>query len=56
MSMIGNFLQLSPAELAELMNDPSRVERFIYPEEEHDNCIDVDTAWHGIHFLLNGDP
>jgi hypothetical protein len=26
MSMIGNFLQISPAELAELIDDPSRVE------------------------------
>lgn len=56
MSMIGNFLQLSPDELATLIADPSTVEAFIFPEdEEHENSIDVDKAWHGIHYLLAGD-
>lgn len=57
MSMIGNFLQVTPLELQALIDDPSAVEDFIYPEdEEHENCMDVDKAWHGIHFLLSGDP
>jgi hypothetical protein len=56
MSMVGNFLQLSSDELAALMADPSLVESFIYPEdEEHEKNIDIDKAWHGIHFLLAGD-
>jgi hypothetical protein len=56
MSMIGNFLQLSSDQLAALIADPSRVETFIYPEdEERDSGIDVDKAWHGIHYLLVGD-
>jgi hypothetical protein len=56
MSMIGNFLQLSSEELAVLLADPSRVEEFIYPEgEENEKNIDVDKAWHGIHYLLAGD-
>ena len=56
MSMIGNFLQLSPDELAPLVADPSRTEALIYPDdEEHENSIDVDKAWHGIHYLLTGD-
>ena len=56
MSMIGNFLQVSPSELQALIDDPSSVEEFIYPEEEErENCIDIDKAWHGIHFLLTGD-
>lgn len=56
MSMIGNFLQLSSDELAVLIADPSGVESFIYPEDEqHENNIDVDKAWHGIHYLLAGD-
>jgi len=56
MSMIGNFLGISPDDLNALIADPSRVESFIYPDdEEHENCIDVDKAWHGIHFLLAGD-
>lgn len=54
--MIGNFLQLSSEELAALIADPSSVQSFIYPEgEEGENSIDVDKAWHGIHYLLVGD-
>lgn len=54
--MIGNFLQLSPQELAALIADPSSVYGFIYPgDEEHENSFNVDKAWHGIHFLLTGD-
>jgi len=57
MSMIGNFLQLTSDELAALIAEPSGVEGFIYPDdEEHENNIDVDKAWQGIHFLLAGDP
>jgi hypothetical protein len=56
MSMIGNFLQLSSEELAALIADPSGVQSFIYPEgEECENSIDIDKAWHGIHYLLAGD-
>jgi len=57
MSMIGNFLQVSPVDLEELIADPSGVEAFIDPDDdEHENCIDIDKAWHGIHFLLANDP
>lgn len=57
MSMIGNFLQLSPEELRSLIADPPSVESFIYPNgEENESNIDVDKAWHGIHYLLAGDP
>jgi hypothetical protein len=56
MSMIGNFLQVSPDDLAQLIADPSSVESFIYPDDdEHEDAIDVDKAWHGIHFLLTRD-
>lgn len=56
MSMIGNFLQLSTAQLEALIADPSRVSNFIYPEDEiNENAIGVDKAWHGIHYLLTGD-
>jgi len=56
MSMIGNFLQLSSEELTALIADPTGVESFIYPEdEERENNIDIDKAWHGIHYLLSGD-
>ncbi|MFN3150617.1 YfbM family protein [Bremerella sp.] len=56
MSMIGNFLQLSSDDLATLIADPSGVVDFIYPdEEERADNIDIDKAWHGIHYMLSGD-
>ena len=56
MSMIGNFLLLSDRRLAELLAVPQLV---------HDACddgyeagpdafVDVDKAWHCLHFLLTG--
>ena len=56
MSMIGNFLQVTPAQLHALIDDPSAVMALIYPEgEEGTKSIDIDKAWHGIHFMLTGD-
>lgn len=56
MSMIGCFLSLNAFELEELIADPSGVADFVFPdEEENEASIDVDKAWHGIHFLLTGD-
>ena len=56
MSMIGNFLQITPTHLQTLIDDPSSVRSFVYAEEEERaNSIDIDKAWHGIHFMLTGD-
>lgn len=56
MSMIGNFLQVTPAQLHALIGDPSAVESLIYPDdEEATKSTDIDKAWHGIHFMLTGD-
>ncbi len=47
MSMIGNFLQVTPAQLHALIDDPSAVVALIYPEgEEGTKSIDIDKAWH----------
>ena len=53
MSMIGNFLQLSSEQLKVLINEPSSIESFIDPEDDHG--LEIDKAWHGIHYLLTGD-
>jgi hypothetical protein len=50
--MIGNFLQITPAQLAEAIEDPSMMDRLLDPEEDSQNAIDVDKAWHAIHYLL----
>ncbi len=56
MSMIGNFVALRPDKLAELKDDPEAIDAFIYPEDEAaiPHHLDVDKAWHAIHFVLNG--
>ena len=51
MSMIGNFLRVSPATLDELRADPERITDVLYPDDdgEPDGAaqLDVDKAWHG---------
>jgi len=57
MSMIGNFLTVSQEELDGLIADPGSVPDFLYPgggECLPVGLLDVDKAWHGIHFLLTG--
>jgi hypothetical protein len=56
MSMIAVFKQITPEQLNELIANPDLVEELIFNEEEDDDSIDIDKAWHGIHFLLNNDP
>lgn len=56
MGMIGNLVQVSPAELAELLTGRLDVHAFLYDEdgEPQGETLDLDKAWHGIHFLLTG--
>ena len=62
MSMIGNFLRISSKKVEALRAHPERITKVLYPEEgegdtmmSDDVHMDVEKAWHGIHFLLNGD-
>lgn len=57
MSMIGNLVALSLERLRSLIDKPDSVEDFLYPENgdaEPNNHLDLDKAWHAIHFTLNG--
>jgi hypothetical protein len=67
MSMIANYMHIPPEQLAALQADPASVGDLLdslYPDEQEDEDekhavpparhIDIDKAWHGIHFLLNG--
>lgn len=56
MSMIGNCIAIDPAALECLVADPERIPSFIYPEgaDAASNRLDIDKAWHAIHFTLNG--
>jgi hypothetical protein len=61
MSMIGNFRRLPDADLARLLAAPEEIADYLADEEPPEgfgSCanLDVDKAWHGIHFLLTGTP
>ncbi|CAN7154406.1 YfbM family protein [Polaromonas sp. LjRoot131] len=56
MSMIGNCLKLSEAQLAAVIEDPEEAIALAYPEDDrHPGALDLDKSWHLIHFLLNGE-
>ena len=58
--MIGNFRALPDEELQGLFADPSRVEQLLYESffgggsNGKGDELEVDKAWHGLHFLLTG--
>jgi len=57
MSMIGNLLRVTKAELDDYLKDSSLLESSIYDEEtddENPNLVDIDKSWDGIVFLLTG--
>ena len=57
MSMIGNLLRISASQLKDLQQDPDDIESLLYPEDdeaENERHLDLDKAWHIIHFLLAG--
>lgn len=55
MSMIGNLLRVTNAELEEYLKESSLLEDRIYNGQAEDpNLIDIDKAWEGIVFLLTG--
>ena len=60
MSMIGNYRRVTPKELAALQQRPETISTFLYPANIEavpiDRSLDIDKAWHAIHFLLNGEP
>jgi hypothetical protein len=52
MSMIGNVAAAADSDIAALRANPSTVMKFVFAAERK---MDVDKAWHAIHYLLNGD-
>src|SRR5512145_2276037 len=55
MSMIGNYRRITREQLAMLQADPSAVPAFLYIQEPPPgHHIDLDKAWHAIHFMLHG--
>ena len=57
MGMIGGYKRISQEQLDELLQSPDALEELLFGDEEADpHQLDVDKAWHGLHFLLNGEP
>jgi hypothetical protein len=57
MSMIGHFLAVSEEQLDSLIQHPDDIIDTLFPdggESLPERHLDIDKAWHGIHFLLTG--
>ena len=56
MSMIGNYRRVNEATLTAVCGNPDSISDFLYADDEehsNDTYLDIDKAWHAIHFLLN---
>lgn len=59
MSMIGNYRRLSEEDLDEILREPESILNALYPEDSEipdGSQLDIDKAWHLIHYLLTGEP
>ena len=57
MGMVGCFAAVDEGTLRRLMHDPGLISDYLHPDggdSEPPNAIDIDKAWHGIHYLLTG--
>ena len=58
MSMNGNFLLVSDDEISNLVTAPETVHAFlesrVYEAEKPQDHVEIDKAWHALHFLLTG--
>lgn len=57
MGMVGGLIQLTPKELERVCRDPKILADVVNNifETDASRCCALDTAWHGVHFLLVGD-
>jgi hypothetical protein len=57
MSMIGCFVAIDDATASQICSAPEQIEKFLYPYDGNSipqNYLEIDKAWHGIHYLLTG--
>jgi hypothetical protein len=55
--MAACFAAISLATANRLKANPDEIDEYLFPDDgdgEPENYIDVDKAWHGIHYLLTG--
>jgi len=55
MGMTGYLQSISAAQLSEIIDNPDHVENVLWPDEPGEPRVDLDKAWHGLHFLLTGE-
>jgi hypothetical protein len=53
--MVWIAVALPTEQLEQARNDPKAIEKLLF-EAKGENSVDLDKAWHGIHYLLNGTP
>ncbi len=54
--MIGNYRRVNEETLTAVCVNPDSITDFLYADDEehsNDTHLDIDKAWHAIHFLLN---
>jgi len=51
------FTSIPQQTFEQLLGDPDKVEALLYPDDDSEppNSMDLDKAWHGLHYLLTGD-
>lgn len=57
MGMVACFAAVSPDTLEQLRSNPEDMDEYLHPndgDDEPPNSIEIDKAWHGIHYLLTG--
>ncbi len=55
MSMMKIYVALSEEKLEKLKENQNQISDFIWAESDKSNRLDIDKAWHGIHYILTGD-
>lgn len=55
MGMTGNVAKVSDSQVAALLSSPEDAPGFLSEAASDGRVLDLDKAWHGIHFLLAGD-
>lgn len=57
MGMAACFAAITTATADRLRANPEEIEGYLFPDDgdgEPENCVDIDKAWHGIHYLITG--
>ena len=53
MSMIGHYLAVPQSRLDALREEPDQIDEFLSGPDAGE-AVDIEKAWHGLHFLLTG--